>query len=343
MQHLLDEWLHSFTKQHASALSVSIFTSSHIFYEKAFGTFQDSKPNHLDTVYPFCSISKSFTSSIFGFLQHNHRLELQQTIRQFIGTTSIKLPLPSCDDWSNKTNIEDILTHRSGIQPQNDLHLSMLKRIPNIRSYLQFMFNHTSCTNTNFDYNNFMYVFLVYLLTCKFQTSWPHLLHLITIPLGLHAIYTSPPKDRFVYSFQRNQFHCLPDYFFQTSSGSGGVLGTIQSLRQWIQAWMSSSINNVIGNDYVTKALSPQAYFTMYNEPQNIHNYYGLGWMGSTYKGFHRFYHDGNIKGYYSSNMCFFPQLNLGIAILSNSGNFLIPILIRNRIADAFIRSHTIS
>jgi hypothetical protein len=31
------------------------------------GTFQDSKPNHLDTVYPFCSISKSFTSSIFGF------------------------------------------------------------------------------------------------------------------------------------------------------------------------------------------------------------------------------------------------------------------------------------
>ena len=336
---LLDEWLNSFTRQtNCSALSVSVFTDSKILYENYFGTIQPHKKNDIDSVFPFCSLSKSFTSSIYGVLQKENLLNIHQTILEFMGKTSIGFKLDEYDKRYSSTTIKQILTHSSGIKSQNNLHSELLHaRYLNQIIYLKTMFKNMYMSRKTFDYNNFMYAFLIYILIKKFNTTWPTLLSLITTSLRLNGICITPPDDTFVYSYTKDTFIRLPDRLFYRSSGSGGVLGTIESLRKWVQCWMNEDITKIISLSYYKDSISKQIKLKKYKKENYTDNYYyGLGWMICNYKGYNRIYHDGN-NHYYSSNMCFFPELNFGIAILTNSRNHMDTITIRNTISDYVI------
>jgi hypothetical protein len=65
---------------------------------------------------------------------------------------------------------------------------------------------------------------------------------------------------------------------------------------------------------------------------------YGMGWSINTYRGFLRLSHNGSIEGY-RSQMAFFPNENLGVAVLTNTGlaDYYFVNSVTNYVADRWL------
>ncbi len=70
--------------------------------------------------------------------------------------------------------------------------------------------------------------------------------------------------------------------------------------------------------------------------PESPLNGYGLGWFISAYRGYKLIHHGGNIDGF-TSLISFMPNENIGMIVLTNSGNTLLPIYLTNYIYDKLL------
>jgi len=63
---------------------------------------------------------------------------------------------------------------------------------------------------------------------------------------------------------------------------------------------------------------------------------YGLGWMIESYRGHYQIEQVGNINGF-SANAALYPADTLGIVVLTNQSVSMVPIVVRNSIADILL------
>jgi hypothetical protein len=64
---------------------------------------------------------------------------------------------------------------------------------------------------------------------------------------------------------------------------------------------------------------------------------YGYGWFLASYRGHYRVEHGGNIDGF-SASVAFYPSDSLGIVVLTNQNGSAVPGLVRNTMADRFLK-----
>jgi hypothetical protein len=119
-----------------------------------------------------------------------------------------------------------------------------------------------------------------------------------------------------------------------------GPAGAINSNVIDMSKWVIMNLNygkfngkKIVDEEMIYEAQTPV--ITIPGPPSKEVSYrtYALGWTIAQYRGHLRVEHGGNIDGF-SADVCLFPADSVGLVILTNMDNSVLPSVVRNIIAD---------
>jgi CubicO group peptidase (beta-lactamase class C family) len=164
-------------------VSVAIVREGKVIYAKGFGyrDVEHQSPVTTDTLFAIGSISKSFTSLIFGTLNDQGKVDWDKPVRTYLPTFQIDDPIAT-----DHATPRDLFSHRTGL-PGHDLiwyssnfsREDLFNRLKYLKSNKEF--------RSRYEYCNLMIMTMGYLEGRVADSSWEHLVRSrIFDPLGMH-------------------------------------------------------------------------------------------------------------------------------------------------------------
>ena len=327
---------------HVMGLSVAVIKKNEVIFSKGYGyqDFAAKKPVTEHTIFPIASCTKPFASALVGMAVEEKKLELNKPAHNYLPGFNL-----NSDELTQKATIKNLLTHSTGL-PGHDWAWTFNTNYPS-EVYLQrIKFLETSQPlGTKFQYSNFSYFVLGVLAEKIYNKTWTEVVtEKILQPLGMNntvASYTSlKSREKLAKTYAyRDSFKLEETKQMDDLLAAGSMLSTAGDLAQWLKMWVNGGLVNgkrILPAGYINKAISPEIVASSEINAQSVDEpviNMGLGWFLSSYRGYYRAHHTGNLAGY-SSSVSFFPFDSLGIVVLVNQNGSPLIRLIPNFIAD---------
>jgi CubicO group peptidase (beta-lactamase class C family) len=294
-----------------------------------------------DTPFGIASNSKAFTSAALAILVEQGKINWEDKVIDYIPEFKMYN-----DYVTNNFNIQDLLTHRSGL----GLGAGDLMIFPDGSDFtindILTAFQHfepTTAFRTKFDYDNLLYLVAGELTARVSGKTWETFVdEEILKPLEMNNSYASY-DDAFkndniavAHSFDGKALNATqnpkPDLNVNLKQKMNGAAGGIWASANDMCKWMLVQLNEGKYGTNLDKTLfseqQQQEMWRMHTpmnqqkdprSPFNVHfSGYGLGWFLSDFNGFLKVEHSGLIAGM-SSEVTLIPELELGIVVLNNS------------------------
>jgi CubicO group peptidase (beta-lactamase class C family) len=331
----------------APGLAVAVIENDQLVYSQGFG-FRDVArrlPVTPSTRFPIGSITKSFTAAVVGTLEGEHKLSIDEP-------PALRLPglRFASDRMNTQVTIGDLLSHRSGLGaadgtyalfPANDR-----RRIVERLRYLAPVGE----VKEGWLYSNLGYLTLGALIESTTAQSWEKAVHdrLLT-PLAMSRSGTSIREliksDDFAVGYGRSQGATRPVLFEELTDAkpAGGLTSTALDLTHWMQVWLGRGRfrdKQVLPEAFTQQAMSlkaidngapPEA-----GSPDVFLFGYGYGWKVNSHHGHYKVHHGGNVSGF-SSQLVIFPTDHLGIVVLTNQHNSLLPYMVADLLTNRLL------
>lgn len=294
-----------------------------------------------DTPFGIASNSKAFTSAALAILVEQGKINWEDKVIDYIPEFKMYN-----DYVTNNFNIQDLLTHRSGLGlGAGDLMIfpdGSDFTINDVLSAFQH-FEPTTAFRTQFDYDNLLYLVAGELTARVSGKTWEMFVdEEILKPLEMNNSYASYDyafkNDKIVvaHSFDGKELNAIqnskPDLNTNLKQKMNGAAGGIWASANDMCKWMLVQLNEGKYGTNLDKTLfSEQQQQEMWRihtpmnqqpdprSPFKVHfSGYGLGWFLSDFNGFFKVEHSGLIAGM-SSEVTLIPELELGIVVLNNS------------------------
>ncbi len=321
-------------------LSVAVVRDGKTLYAKGFG-YRDLKqklPVTENTLFHIASMTKAFTGSVLGVLESENQLSL---------TDKPAMHVPNFQFYNDKMNnlitIEDLLSHRSGIGSQGVSQemfpdSNRLKTVQRLR-YLK----PESEVKNSWDYSNIGYTLAGTIIEQVSGKSWDvNIENRIFKPLKMSNSCTTNKKMRqsnnyaLGYGMHEGKTEKVPYQNYYAFGPAGVIKSSVNDLSNWMNVWLNKGMFDgiqVIPKNYIDKASRPQN--IKYDEEYTKESFLfseGFGWRIRSWNGYYRLRHGGNTNGF-SSVTELFPFENMGIVVLCNQSNSIIPYIISDMIS----------
>ncbi|MCF8297419.1 MAG: serine hydrolase [Saprospiraceae bacterium] len=317
-------------------IAITVVKDGEVIHAKGYGVTSIKTKKKVDenTLFAIASNSKAFTTAALSILVDEGKLNWQDKVVDYIPEFKMY------DDYITANfNIEDLLTHRSGL----GLGAGDLMFFPDggnftINDVLKsFQYQTpTSAFRTKYDYDNLLYIVAGELIKRVSGLSWAEFVQIkIFNPLEMNR---STPVNS---GLEKDENIAFPHRSYggeivQLETYNGGELlgaaGGIYSSANDISKWLLLQLNGgKYGKDLSKKMFSEQRQREMWyphtmvgfnvnpNSRTNTHlSAYGLGWDITDKKGKFIVQHTGGLPGMLSRTILV-PELNLGIVVLTNS------------------------
>ena len=314
----------------APGISVGVHRDGEVVFAGGFGfaDLENEVPATADTVYRVGSVTKQFTAAATMLLVEDGKLDLSAGLRDY---------LPGYDTHGFTVAVERLLNHTSGIKGYTEMpefweqsrldlgHEAMLE----LFSAPPFEFE----PGDRYQYNNSGYYLLGVLIEDLSGMSYAGFLEeRLFEPLGLertHYLSNAPlvPGRAEGYEVGEAGGFVNDEPLSMALPYAAGSLGaSVLDLLAWQRA-LASGI-----------AVSPASYEAMTARGRLVNGdpvHYGYGLGLSKEHGLAKISHGGGINGF-RAQLAFYPEADLGIAVLINSGSGR-PGLLENRIARAVL------
>jgi len=315
--------------------SVAVVKDGKVIHQKGYGVISvaTKKPVNEFTNFQIASNSKAFTTAALSILVDEGKLKWTDKVKDHIPEFKMYN-----DYVTENFNIQDLLTHRSGL----GLGVGDLMFFPDgtnftikdILSSFQY-FKPVSAFRTKFDYDNLLYIVAGEVITRTSGMSYEAFVQKRIIgPLEMNNTYASenliPDKSNVAtpHSSESGTIHTIDAFGEQINSAAGGLYSNVADLSKWMIMHMNKG---KYGKDLKSTLFSlenhtemstlhtvlPTNPFPRYN---SHFNGYGLGWGLNDIKGNLKVSHTGGLPGMLSI-VTMLPDLNLGIVILTNTEN----------------------
>ena len=312
----------------APGISIGVQRGGEVVFAGGFGfaDLENEVPATADTVYRIGSVTKQFTAAAAMLLVEEGKLDLSAGLREY---------LPDYDTQGFEIPVERLLNHTSGIKGYTEMpefwersrldlgHEAMLE----LFSEPPFEFE----PGDRYQYNNSGYYLLGVLVERLSGMSYTGFLEArLFAPLGLertHYLRNGPlvPGRAEGYEVGEDGGFVNDEPLSMELPYAAGSLGaSVVDLLAWQRALAS-------GN-----AVSPASYERMTARGSLVNGdpvHYGYGLGLSEEHGLAKISHGGGINGF-RAQLALYPEADLGIAVLINSGAGR-PGLLENRIARA--------
>jgi CubicO group peptidase (beta-lactamase class C family) len=314
--------------------SIAIVKDGKVMHSKGYGfaDINSKKTVNENTNFQIASNSKAFTTTALAILEEEGKLKWTDKVKDHIPEFKMYN-----DYVTENFNIQDLLTHRSGL----GLGVGDLMFFPDgsnftindvVKSFQYF--KPVSAFRTQFDYDNLLYIVAGEVIARASGMSYELFVQKRIIePLQMNNTFVgSLLKDKSSlatpHSSESGTIKTIAAYDIGMGSAAGGIYSNVADMSKWMIVRLNKG---KYGSDLKSSLFSLKNHNEMWrihtvletnrNPRYNSHfNGYGLGWDLSDVKGTLKVSHTGGLPGMLSS-VTMFPDLNLGIVILTNTEN----------------------
>lgn len=329
------------TLDHTVGFAIGVVKNGQIVHVQGYGvnSVNSNEAVTADTPFGIASNSKAFTAAALAILVEQGKINWEDKVVDYIPEFKMYN-----DYVTHNFNIQDLLTHRSGLGlGAGDLMIFPKDSdftIDDVLTCFQY-FEPTTAFRTQFDYDNLLYLVAGELTARVSGTTWEAFVEEeLLAPLGMmhsYASYGEALKNDNIavaHSFDGKSLKALqnPTPDSPSQPKMNGAAGGIWASANDMCKWMLVHLNEGNYGAQLEKSLfSKQQQREMWRmhtpinkqqdprSPFKVHfSGYGLGWFLSDFNGFFKVEHSGLIAGM-SSEVTLIPALELGIVVLNNS------------------------
>ncbi len=332
--------------------SVAVVKDGKVIHSKGYGMadITTTKSVNEKTNFQIASNSKAFTTTALAILEEEGKLKWTDKVKNHIPEFKMYN-----DYVTENFNIQDLLTHRSGL----GLGVGDLMFFPDGSNFtikdVVTSFQHfkpTSAFRTQFDYDNLLYIVAGEVIARTSGMSYELFVqNRIIEPLQMNNTFVgSLLKDRsnlsIPHSSESGTIKTIDAYDIGMGSAAGGIYSNVADMSKWMIVHLNKG---KYGSELKSSLFSLKNHNEMWklhtvlptnlNPRYNSHfNGYGLGWDLSDVKGNFKVSHTGGLPGMLSI-VTMYPDLNIGIVILTNTENGGAGLFssISNTIADSYL------
>jgi len=331
-------------------IAVAIVKDGKVIHSKGYGVksiLTQEKVNE-KTLFGIASNSKAFTTAALAMLVDEGKLKWDDKVVKYLPNFKMYN-----DYVTQEFTIRDLLTHRSGLGlGAGDLMVwpggsdfTAHDIIQNLR-YLKPV----SAFRTQYDYDNLLYIVAGEVIHKVSGHPWCDFVeNRIMKPLKMNASAASFVRLKDTTNVIAphvpidGKLKVIKRYQNQILDAAGGIYSNVDDMSKWMIMQLQ---NGKYGSENLplfsekehTEMWTPQTIIhTTTKPPYNTHfSSYGLGWFLSDVKGYKQVTHTGGLEGIVTQ-VTLFPELNLGIVVLTNQQSGAAFSAITNTIKDSYL------
>ncbi|MDA0987114.1 MAG: serine hydrolase [Bacteroidetes bacterium] len=335
-----------------AGVSVAIVKDGKVIHSKGYGLadINTKKTVNENTNFQIASNSKAFTTTALAILEEEGKLKWTDKVKDHIPEFKMYN-----DYVTENFNIQDLLTHRSGL----GLGVGDLMFFPDgsdftlkdVVTSFQY-FKPVSAFRTKYDYDNLLYIVAGEVIARASGMSYEFFVQKRIIePLQMNNTFVGSllkvkSNLSIPHSSESGTIKTIDSYDIGMGSAAGGIFSNVADMSKWMIVRLNKG---KYGNDLKTQLFSLKNHNEMWKihtvletDPDPRYNShfkgYGLGWDLSDVKGNLKVRHTGGLPGMLSI-VTMYPDLNLGIVILTNTENGGAGLFssVTNTIADSYL------
>lgn len=325
----VDEIFAEWNKPGTPGAAVAVIQGGKLVYEKGYGmaNLEYDIPVTPLTVYHVASVSKQFTAMALVLLEQDGKLSLEDDVHTY---------LPELPDYGHKITIRNLLQHTSGIRDQwQTLSLAgwRMDDVITQKQILRMLFHQKELNfspGTRHLYSNGGYTLAAEIVARVSAKPFRDFCEeRIFRPLGMSRTHFHQDHRRIVrdraYSYEHSQDGYEASPLNYANAGATSLFTTAPDLVKWLDNFREPKV----GGRAAVARLQEQAVLA---DGKKID--YALGVSIGAYRGLKTVSHGGGDAGY-RSYVVWFPELELGVAVVSGLGSFN-PGGAANRVAAIF-------
>jgi CubicO group peptidase (beta-lactamase class C family) len=317
--HRLDGLLGGLCPTGAPGFSVAVMRDGKSVYEKGFGlaNLEYDIPVTPQTIYHVASVSKQFTAMAVVLLEEDGKLSLEDDIHKY---------LPELPDYGHPVTIRQLLQHTSGIRDQwQTLALAgwRLDDIITQEQILRVLFRQKELNfvpGTRHLYSNGGYTLAAEIVKRVSGQPFPDFCkERIFDPLNMAHTHFHLDNRRIVhdraYSYSKNGSGYQAEPLNYANVGATSLFTTAPDLVRWLDNFRDPKVGG-------PRAIARQQEQAVLTDGTKID--YALGVSIGSHRGFKTISHGGADAGY-RSFVLWFPEQELGVAVLTGLASFDCP------------------
>ncbi len=298
---------------------IGVVKDGEVIFSRGYGMadLTHQVPITTDTRFNIASISKQFTGFAFSMLAEQGKLSLDDPARKYLSE------LPAFEDT---VTLRHMLTHTSGYREaygtlalrgllasrdylSRDETLEVIERQP----ALEFI------PGSNRRYNSTAYVVLAMILEEVTDDSYPRWMQQhVFDPIGMRQTVIEDEVGEIIPGSATSYYYDDKDSTFTTAYSNRAIFGsaeiytTVGDLARWMQNFHTAEVGGKSVQDRLREPF-------VLNKGDTTN--YGLGIVVDRARGLERVHHSGSHAGY-GSKLNYYPELNAGVIVMTNHGDF---------------------
>jgi CubicO group peptidase (beta-lactamase class C family) len=331
-------------------IAVAVIKDGKIVHARGYGvrSLNSGLPVDENTLFGIASNTKAFTAFALGILVDEGKISWDDKVRKWIPEFKLYSPYVT-----EEFTIRDLLTHRSGLGlGAGDLMLfpdSSNFELKDILYNLQFL-KPVSGFRTKFDYDNNLYIVAGEVVKRASGLSWEDFVESrILKPLGMRK--TAASFDRLTdttdiidgHAEVEGRVRVIARSMSKIDHPAGAIYSSIHDLSKWVmlllnRGWLLPDSSRIFSLSVQKEIWSPQTIIPA-GDPGAYHTHfkaYGLGFFMQDMNGYKEISHTGGLEGMVTQ-IVMFPELGLGIIVLTNQQETAAFEAISNQIRDGYL------
>lgn len=299
--------------------AVGVIENGKVIFAKGYGVLKKGHPDKVnaDTRFAIASNTKAFVGTAVAMLEAKNKLKLTDKASNFL--PYLKFSNPAI---TSLLNVEDLLTHRTGLGTFKGDHLwyksnlspkEVLKKVPSLE--LEYPFR------SGYGYSNVMFIAAGEVIKEASGNKWTtYIENNIIQPLKMTNTVTSVNNlgENTAYGhisrMNNTPINAVP---WETSGPAGGIWSSVNDMLKWAQCNLDSGTVN--GVEVYPQSVQKEVWSlkNTFSSPSNPVSY-GLGWFLFKENGSVVATHSGGYDGMYS-RFTLIPNKKVAIVVLTNS------------------------
>lgn len=314
--------------------AVAVVRDGEVLLVEGFGVRRLGGEGAVDeaTAFELGSASKTFTATLVALAVEEGLIEWGTRLVDLLPELRLGDPL-----LEREITVLDALAHRTGFARNDVLWLGGATPAEILRR-ARFM-SPAAAFRAEFGYSNLMYILVAEAVGRVFDRGWEQALaERLTGPLGLRAtgVWEEGGGGRANVAAPHVQIGDSIESAStpRTHAGpAGGILSTAEDLAAWMQYQLDAA--GAVREMQERRTPIPlEAFGAQYARASELG--YGAGWFVSDYAGRRMVDHIGGHGGMVA-NVSLLPDEGIGVAVLTNHGDNLLPVAVTYRIFDLLL------